>query len=299
MSSLSFEKREGLGNDFVLIDLREQLPAGIDDQKLESEISRWSKRALALCDRRRGIGADGLLLALSPSSPNTPLADVSPASPEATARARMVVINADGSRPEMCGNGLRCFAHAMAGGDESFLIQTDHGLLHCAVDHHSSLRAHVTLQMGPARIGPALSPQAAPQRSFLSVDMGNPHAVHIVGEGEDPKILAETLGRDIEHDTHYPQRTNVEFVQDRKAAGLHTWVWERGCGITQACGTGACAVAVAAVHRGLRPADSEISVQLPGGELKIQVPKDPQQSVVMRGPARRVFAGTFDPSHFG
>lgn len=276
---LAFSKFEGLGNDFLVIDLRSYgsayLPA----------VSALSRLAPKLCDRRLGVGGDGLLLITVAN--------------QAKARAGMIVINADGSRPEMCGNGLRCVAHYLALGhslqkspslQSDFWVHTDNGPLHCRVEGRGQELAQVQVAMGPAGFGAMQQPAAAPQREFVSVNMGNPHAIHWVGPDEDPEQLARRLGPGVETDSAYPDATNVEFVKDTPKA-LICWVWERGCGITHACGTGACATAAAAVRAGKRAPNEAILVRLPGGDLEIKVPADEQASLQMRGPSRWVFDG--------
>lgn len=270
---LSFSKFEGLGNDFLVIDLRGQSESSSLVTALSSQAARW-------CDRRRGVGGDGLLLITD--------------SQAASALARMIVINADGSRPEMCGNGLRCVVHYLghAAGSlgASFGVETDNGVLDCELTLQDPGQAMVTVQMGPATLGETHYPKAAPDRAFVNVSTGNPHAIHWVGADEDPKALAHELGSSIEVDPAYPDRSNVEFVKVTPEA-LICWVWERGCGITSACGTGACATAAAAVAASKRKAQTPIRVELPGGPLEITVPKEADGSVTMRGPSCWVYDG--------
>ena len=211
------------------------------------------------------------------------------------ALARMIVINHDGSRPEMCGNGIRCVAlHlALETGAQDFVVDTDAGALRCEVQAlNSSARAgQVRVSMGPARRGGERRPEAAPTRVFAAVSMGNPHAVTFVDARDDPEVLARTLGPGVERDPLFPDRTNVEFVRQEADGTLTTWVWERGCGITDACGTGACATAAAAVDAGLARPETPIRVALPGGPLTIVVPRATDADVIMTGPAREVFRG--------
>jgi diaminopimelate epimerase len=121
--------------------------------------------------------------------------------------------------------------------------------------------------------------------------MGNPHAVAFVGPHEDAEALARRIGPGVERAPEFPEGTNVELARVQPDGSVVLWVWERGCGITQACGTGACATAVAAARRGLLPTDEPITVHLPGGPLEIRVPADPMAGVRMRGPARVAFRG--------
>lgn len=268
MTSGAFRKVEGLGNDFILLDRRGQPAAAI-----AAELDRLRHAAPSLCDRRRGIGADGILV----------VADAA-----AEAAATMVVINADGSRPQMCGNGLRCVALVVAGDRrEPIAIDTDAGTRRCVVGPDG----WVEVEMGPARHDGPVLPAAAAGRSFARVSMGNPHAVAFVGADEDPEGLARILGAAIERDAQFVEGTNVEFARCEPDGRITLWVWERGCGITDACGTGACATAAAAVQIGLAPADAPIEVRLPGGSLRIVVTRD---GVRMGGPARVVYRGEID-----
>ncbi len=268
--SLTFRKVEGLGNDFLLIDRTDGTPQAVLD-----EIPMLQAAAPALCDRRTGVGGDGLLI-------------VGPA--EGDTAGSMIVINFDGSRPEMCGNGLRCVAQHLAtrSGKTSLVVQTDAGPKACVVSGQGR-SVEVGVDMGP---GVDLGPKpVATGRTFQGVSMGNPHAIAFVDD--DPERHARGEGPAAETDATFPDRTNVEFAQLRDDA-ITLWVWERGCGITQACGTGACATACAAVWSGRREAGTPLAVDLPGGRLWITVPEDPTAGVYMRGPARVVFDGAVD-----
>ncbi len=279
MAAVAFTKVEGLGNDFILLDRM-----GIDEAALAAETG-WARTvAPSLCDRRTGIGADGILL-------------VGPA--RADAVASMTVVNFDGSRPEMCGNGLRCVAAFVAEqlGLAQVRIDTDAGVKPCEVSTEAS-GTEVLIDMGPACELGTKTPAAGEGRSFVGVSMGNPHAVYFVGDDEQPEALARRIGPSVELDPAYaPARTNVEFARIEPATTsprIELWVWERGVGITNACGTGACATVVAAARAGLVPEGTPVAVTLPGGDLSITAPSDPSQGVLMRGPCRRVFRGEFD-----
>jgi diaminopimelate epimerase len=265
-------KYHGCGNDFVVVDRR---ATGEDID---------APRARALCDRRTGIGGDGVLVLL----------------PSAKGRARMVVHNADGSIPEMCGNGIRCVAKFLADRDEShpdrLPIETGAGVLDCAVHYGPDRRAaEIEVQMGPARLLAPHLPSGATGRAFVdellpgtevrgtAVSMGNPHLVLF---GYAP-ALAGTLGPRLELHPSFPEKTNVEFCAPAPG-GYEVAVWERGVGLTQACGTGACAVIAAAVHQQKLPAEAWHRVALPGGALSIRVAAD-LSAVQMRGPATFVF----------
>jgi diaminopimelate epimerase len=320
MSSIPFVKAEGLGNDFLVVDLRPGQPAAGIPSAAEPAVVR------ALCDRHFGVGGDGVLAILPPVHGD----------------ARMRVINADGSEAEMCGNGIRCVAKLLYERDPSLRrpvlrIDTGAGLLECRIDARDGRAETVAVEMGRPQLDPPQIPVAAPggkrlvrsplragdrQFTFTAVSMGNPHAVIFV---DDPAAnlcaLAEAYGRSIEHDSLFPRRTNVEFARVRQGSAgtenvefarvrqgqagteIDLVVWERGCGITLACGTGACATVVAACLEGRAAPDQEIPVHLPGGTLFIRVASQPADDgapsyagVSMRGPARIVFEAEIDPN---
>jgi diaminopimelate epimerase len=280
-------KYHGLGNDFVVVDLR--------DGDAAAAALATPARAIEICDRHRGIGADGVLAV---GRPRTPGAD-----------AEMVVINADGSHAEMCGNGIRCVVKHLFERDPalrrpSLTIDTGAGPLTCAIAARGALAEQVTVDMGRPRLrrgeipmtGPADDrcvdvPLAHGGRSLrvTAVSMGNPHVVAFVDEtGPALRALAEALGPTLETHAWFPKKTNVEFARVAGPGAIELVVWERGCGITQACGTGACATAVAACLTGrARPGD-ELAITLLGGPLAITVAPD-LGGVAMRGPAVHVF----------
>jgi diaminopimelate epimerase len=266
--ALAFRKVEGLGNDFLLIDRTAASQAEVD-----AELEQLQAAAPALCDRRTGVGADGLLI-VGPSTAETD--------------GSMLVVNHDGSRPEMCGNGLRCVAQHLAAlrGRNTLNVQTDAGVKRCEV-RGEGRRVEVGVDMGP---GEDLGPRTVESgRQFQAVSMGNPHAIAFVDE--DPEGHCHREGPAAETDAVFPHRSNIEFATAHPE-GLTLWVWERGCGITQACGTGACATACAAVWSGRWEAGTAMAVDLPGGRLWITVPADRSAGVHMRGPARVVFDGS-------
>lgn len=264
-SHVTFEKWEGLGNDFVIIELPERaLP--FDAQKTQS-----------LCDRHRGIGADGILYV-----------DHSGQYPH------MIVSNADGSRPEMCGNGLRCvaayLAQQVAKGQDvvNLVINTDAGEKRCVVERGDRGYA-VTVDMGVARQTEPLHVTIAGQpQAFTMIDIGNPHAITFEPgyTQSDIDIVGPLVA------TSIPGGTNVEFCHIDTSGvrpRIDVTVWERGVGRTLACGTGACAVAAAACDMQAILFDQPVDVVLPGGILEITVA--PTRQVRMRGPARCVFRG--------
>ena len=262
MDPLNFVKYEGAGNDFLVIDA-------------SSERAVSPERAVSLCDRHFGVGADGVLLVVPASDPR--------------ARARMVVLNADGSRPEMCGNGPRCVALHLATRDEAeradYVIETDAGERTTEVVRVGP-SGHVTQGMGQGRPGGVYRfPVKGREQEFFLVDMGNPHAVTFgltLSEAELDQVgpaLSATQ----------PSGANVEIV-NHVAGRLDVLVWERGVGRTLACGTGAAGVAVAAAATGLTRFGEPVEVRLPGGSLSVVV-EEGTLSVTMRGPARLVFSG--------
>lgn len=268
-NSVPFVKMHGLGNDYVYIDAR------------EVEIPRPESWAPVLADRHRGVGGDGLIV-LRPH-PEHP--------------CRMEMFNADGSRAEMCGNGIRCVArlawergYAPA---REFAIATDSGLkavrVHAADRRPDDPEVLVTVAMGVAEIEPEDVELEAAGEHFRGtvVDLGNPH---FIIEVEDPAAVPlERVGPELETNPRFPNRTNVEFVTLRGDRELDFRVWERGSGETRACGTGATAAAAALHHRG-RVAD-EVTVHLLGGDLDIRIDGDGQ--TWMTGPAEHSFSGTF------
>jgi diaminopimelate epimerase len=265
-------KYHGLGNDFIVLDRR---ASGEDID---------ARTATALCDRRRGIGADGVLVLL----------------PAREAEARMVVHNADGSTAEMCGNGLRCVVKHLVDRSgrrpQSVDVATGAGVLRCVVQYGPEGAREVQVAMGPARLLAENLPSHKSGRPFLdelipghdglrgsAVSLGNPHLVLTDVPLED----AARLGPVLERHPDFPDRTNVEFVA-REGPGLRVVVWERGAGLTQACGTGACAAVAASVKRGVLPPGEWVPVALPGGRLDVRVSPD-LSSCELRGPATFVF----------
>lgn len=254
---IQFEKWEGLGNDFVLVDA--------------AAVSIGPDEARVLCDRRFGVGADGVLVVDRRGSV-----------------PRMIVWNADGSRPEMCGNGLRCVAAHLAGADVALSIATDAGEKGCAVAAAGPERFDVTVEMGAARPrGEIAFTVDGREHAFLDVDVGNPHAITFADYDE---AAIDRVGPAVA--VAPPGGTNVEFCRV-EAERIVVVVWERGVGRTLACGTGACAVAAAACDTGRASFGVPIRVALPGGELTITVTAG-SRALRMRGPARRVFSGEID-----
>lgn len=287
---MRFAKYHGLGNDFLIVDLRAASAA-------EAEAVQDPARVIALCDRRFGVGGDGVLSIL----------------PSAVADARMRVLNSDGSEAEMCGNGLRCVAKELfeRGGlaKPELAIETGAGVLVCAIDSDGARARSVTVRMGAPRLlrteipmaGPAgercieqpLALPGEPVRALTAVSMGNPHAISFVESRDKAWQLAHRIGPVIEQHAQFPNRTNVEFAHAKDPGEIDLVVWERGCGITLACGTGACATVVAAVLTGRAAENTPVRVNLPGGSLAITVLPG-MTNVLMTGPAVHVFDGELD-----
>ena len=261
-ATLNFIKMHGLGNDFVLVDSRKEKLDGFDLKKL----------AVDICDRHFGVGADGLLIVW----------------PSQKAHYRMQVINPDGSEAEMCGNGIRCFAKYVYETDqlkeEVISVETPAGTVLPAIILENGKLVAVEVDMGipkdegEVKIGGF---------NFRKISIGNPHAVAFVGNVNDVDL--PVVGPAVENNPHFPNRTNVEFVQVLNDKELEVVVWERGAGETLACGTGACAALVAANLAG--QTGRRAIVHLPGGNLDVEWAED--SHVLMRGPAEKVFEGKY------
>lgn len=270
---LQFAKYQGTGNDFILVDGLAGLP-----------VFDWPAAAAFLCDRHYGVGADGVILV----------------EPGKQAPYAMRVINADGSEPEMCGNGIRCVARWLHDtgkvGAGSFDVETGAGVIRPAVLPDGQVR----VDMGKPRLTRADIPMAGPPDEQVieeplgagfgtvlvtAVSMGNPHAVMFVPDVD--RIPLADWGPRIERHEMFPDRTNVEFAQVMGPNHANMRVWERGSGVTLACGTGACATLVAGVLTGRMA--REATIHLPGGPLHIHW--DDEDHVWLTGPAEPVYTG--------
>jgi diaminopimelate epimerase len=273
--AIEFVKYHGLGNDFILIDNR---------QSPEPCLS--PEQAVLWCDRHFGIGADGVIFAL-PGQAGTDYT--------------MRIFNSDGSEPEMCGNGIRCMARFVADlegtdankPDAVYKIQTLAGLITPKLLAGDRVR----VDMGLPRLLAAEIPTtlAAPDQKVIGrsleaagQSMGNPHCITFVEEVAAIPLAA--IGTQFEHHSAFPQRTNLEFIQVVSRDYLKMRVWERGAGITLACGTGACAALVAGVLTDR--CDRQATIELPGGNLEIEWSAD--QHLYMTGAAQRVFSGKME-----
>jgi diaminopimelate epimerase len=274
---MRFCKMHGAGNDYVYVDCFAN-PMPHDPAGLSQRVS----------DRHRGVGADGLILIC----------------PSEQADARMRMFNADGSEAEMCGNGIRCVAkylhdHGLVR-KPRLTVETGRGVLTLDLEVHDGLVRQVTVDMGEpileaARI-PTTLPGDPPKDAALElpgrtlrvtcVSMGNPHCVTYVDAVTDELVLG--VGPQVERHPAFPRRTNAEFVRVNRPGDVTVRVWERGSGETLACGTGACAVAVAGVLTGRT--QRRLVAHLPGGDLQLSW-SDKDNHVYMTGPAVEVFSG--------
>ncbi len=292
---MEFVKYHGLGNDFIVLVSPD---AGLFDPEVTPE------RARALCARGFGIGADGVMWAAPPTT--------------SAARLRMGLVNSDGSLPEMCGNGIRCLAKfavdRLGFRDNPLPIETPAGILACAWKADASGEvSSVEVEMSrPTFVASEipLDPNHAERVDDahialdldgrrlvgVAVNTGNPHFV-IFGDSGDAsdsgreRALAD--GPRLERHPAFPLRANIEFARVLAPDHLQVTVWERGCGLTWACGTGATAATAAAVRLGLCHADRPVKVDLPGGRLAITIASD-YRSASMAGGATFVFRGDLE-----
>lgn len=274
---MKFTKMQGLGNDYVYVNC------------FKEKIENPSELAVKISDRHFGVGSDGLIM-INPSD---------------KADFEMEMYNADGSRGEMCGNGIRCVAKYVYDygltDKTSISVETLGGIKYLDLTVENGKVSLVKVDMGKPELEPSKIPVAAEgsrvvdepitvagkEYRMTCVSMGNPHAVVYV-DRDVKELPLETIGPEFENHERFPNRVNTEFVRiiDRKTAEMR--VWERGSGETLACGTGACAVAVASVLNGLT--DNEVTVKLLGGDLLIQWDRE-KDTVYMTGPAAVVFDG--------
>ena len=288
MSAWGFWKMHGAGNDFVVTD-------GAVPALARRSDAEWSALARRVCDRHFGVGADGLIAVL----------------PSEVADRRMRMFNPDGSESEMCGNGIRCLVKFALDQDDdlrargTLSVDTLAGVLDAvATPGEDDTVARVRVSMGEPHFAPedlgALVEQAPPvlglpleaagtEQSVTLVSMGNPHAVAFI-EGAVEDFDLHSVGPAIEHHPVFANRTNFEVVRVRDEGAIEMRVWERGAGETLACGSGACAAAVASRLHGL--VGDRVDVHLPGGTLGIGW--DGAGEVSLEGPATLVFTSTWE-----
>lgn len=283
MSKIKFTKMQGLGNDFVLVDYEE----------IKNSDIPLSELAARMCDRKFGIGADGLIV-------------VNPDDMKSNTDVCWRILNSDGSEPQMCGNGMRCFAqyvfnHGLVK-EKKFSVNTLAGTIIPEVLDNDLVRVNMGKPILEAEKIPVKSnlfpvlndTLQAEDRTFQfsAVSMGNPHC--LIFSDENTEELAIKYGSSIENNPIFPEKTNVEFIKVISEKHIKINVWERGCGITLACGTGACASTVAAILNNLT--ENKVKADLPGGTLTIEwagnsIDKD--NDVFMTGSAKVVFEGEY------
>ena len=280
MTIINFTKMQGLGNDFVVLDYEEYKKTNKTPNDL----------AIKLCDRHFGIGADGLIIV----NPDTKDTDIG-----------WIFYNNDGSIAQMCGNGIRCFAKYVYEkglvNKKEFSVETKAGTIIPKILDNGLVRVNMSEpilipEKIPVRISANLNFEIiVSDRTFIAnaVSMGNPHCIIITDE--DTKALALKYGREIEKHPLFPEKTNVEFIKVLSRDEINLDVWERGCAITLACGTGACASVVAAILNGL--CDNKVKVNLPGGQLLIEWDgniNDTKHDIFMSGRADYSFRGQIE-----
>lgn len=267
---MKFTKMHGLGNDYVYVNC------------FEETVEHPEAVAKAVSDRHFGIGSDGLIL-IKPSE---------------TADCQMDMYNLDGSRGVMCGNGIRCvgkyvYDHGIVK-KNSISVETASGIKALEVKTEDGVVTAVTVDMG-APVQTSELPEsilvAGQEYEFIGISMGNPHAVLFMDDIEHLDL--EQIGPEFENHKRFPDRTNTEFVKILDRRHVKMRVWERGSGETMACGTGACAVAVASILAGY--VEDTVEVELLGGVLRIRWDRE-NNTVFMTGPATEVFSGEYDIS---
>lgn len=278
---MKFTKMQGLGNDYVYVNCFKEK---IDDP---------SALAVRISDRHFGVGSDGLIL-INPSK---------------VADCEMEMYNADGSRGEMCGNGIRCVGKYMYDygltDKEAIFVETLAGIKYLQFFIENGKVAKVKVDMGSPILTPAEIPVVAKgeravdepivvdgtEYRMTCISMGNPHAIVYVDDVKNLQI--EKIGPSFEKHERFPNRVNTEFVKVLDRNTVEMRVWERGSGETLACGTGACATAVACILNGLT--EEKVIVKLLGGDLEIEWDRE-ENKVFMTGPAKVVFDGVWEES---
>ena len=274
---IKITKMQGCGNDFVIIDYDEF-------QKFGLEMPEVAKK---LCDRNFGVGADGLII------PNTNTEDTD---------IGWYFYNSDGSTAQMCGNGMRCFAKYVYDkclvDKKEFTVKTLAGIMKPKILEDGQIRVNMSKPILETEKIPFLPNHnlnykiSVKNRIFEgnAISMGNPHFVIFIKDDEDLLSLAKEYGPEIELSAEFPEKTNVEFIKIKSYKKIELCVWERGCGITLACGTGACASVVAGVLNGYL--ENSVDVKLLGGTVNVTwngTANNPDGDVFLTGPAEYVF----------
>ena len=270
-------KMQGCGNDFVLMDYEEF-------EKMNLPLDKAAKK---LCDRHFGVGADGLII----PNINTQDADIG-----------WFFYNSDGSTAQMCGNGMRCFAKYVYDKglvkEKEFTVKTLAGIMKPQILDDGTVRVNMSKPILETDRIPFLPNHNLNYKISVknmifegnAVSMGNPHFVIFVAPEDDVMEFAKEYGPIIETGAEFPEKTNVEFVKIKSYKKIELAVWERGCGITLACGTGACASVVAGVLNGF--IENCVDVLLPGGQVNVVwngTPSKPEGDVFLTGPAEYVY----------
>ena len=280
MPQIKFTKMHGIGNDYVYINC------------FTEQVDNSNELAKIMSPRRFSVGADGVILIC----------------PSKVADAKMRMFNLDGSEGKMCGNGIRCVGKFVYDSGiahkDTITIETLSGIKTLYITDKDGVAETITVDMGKAELSPEKIPAIADGDTIIdtaitvdgnsynitAVSMGNPHAVTFCDEIDSLNL--EKIGPHFEHHEMFPQGVNTEFIRVIDESTLQMRVWERGSGETFACGTGACAAAVAAVLNGYCKHDTEITVHLVGGDLFITYKND--GTVFMRGSATKVFDGVYE-----
>ena len=283
MNNIIFEKYHGIVNDFIIIDSR-------NNNIFKKFLSDKNIDIKKLCHRQFGIGGDGVIFILEPDGNNF---------------AKMIIFNSDGSEAQMCGNGIRCLVQYLHNSNQEsndtseYRIETKAGLKIAQYNN-----GEITVEMGKPILETKVIPTTIDTKTNLipsylfkesnfeqqgyAVGMGNPHLIFFL---EDiTQISLSSLGPIFENHKLFPEKTNVHFSQIINRDNINVLVWERGAGATLACGTGACAVHVAANKLGL--CNSKTTINLPGGNLMINWSKS-EEEILMTGNAKKIFAGTY------
>ncbi len=265
---MKFTKMHGIGNDYVYVNC------------FEETVENPEKTAIAVSDRHFGIGSDGMILIM----------------PSEVADCRMDMYNLDGSKGAMCGNGIRCvgkyvYDHHIVDKPQ-ISVETGSGIKYLDMKVENDKVTEVTVDMGEPKQTSELPEEIevdGKTYEFTGISMGNPHAVLFMDEVDNLDL--EKIGPKFEFHKRFPDRTNTEFVKVTDRKHIKMRVWERGSGETLACGTGACAAAVASILSGYT--DNDVEVKLLGGTLKINWDRE-KNTVFMTGPAVEVFKGEYE-----
>ena len=267
---MKFTKMQGIGNDYVYVDC------------FQETVEDPGRTAVFVSDRHFGIGSDGLILI----------------KPSAVADCQMDMYNLDGSRGAMCGNGVRCvgkyaYDHGIVPPERTTLtVETASGIKTLKIQAENGKAKELTVDMGKPEITSEIFEPITvdgKEYRFIGISMGNPHAVLFVDD--TVSVPLETVGPKFENHSRFPDRTNTEFVEIVDRGHIKMRVWERGSGETMACGTGACASAVASILAGYT--DTKVEVELLGGSLLIEWDRE-KNTIYMTGPAEEVFSGEIE-----